>query len=160
MARDLHLIRRRSLYGAVALVPLILLTSACGYSDVEDISDNPGMLLSEGGFSSPDLDMQLVGGPLEDAEGWAHIVTFSGPAPSIENWVKENFPSGINSRAESDDLQVVVTQLGEGVQKKGDRVASGAHGPTAFVVVVGQEEEPRVYVAMWSSVHRTHPASP
>ena len=61
-----------SLYGAAALVPLILLAPACGHGDVEDISDNPDMLLSEGGFSSPDLGMRLVGGPLTDAEGWAH----------------------------------------------------------------------------------------
>lgn len=146
------MIRRCFLCGAAALATVSLLASACSSTDVPSIADNPGMLLSEGGFTAPDLDMQLVGGPLGDAGEWAHIVAFSGPAPTIEDWVKENFPGGINSRAESDDLQVVVAQLGEGVQRKGDRVASGAHGPVAFVVVVGQEDEPTVHVAMWSIV--------
>ena len=151
MEDGLYLIRRRSLYGAAALVPLILLAPACGHGDVEDISDNPDMLLSEGGFSSPDLGMRLVGGPLTDAEGWAHIVAFTGPAPSIEGWVDENFPRGIESRADSDDLEVVVAALGEGIQSQGDRVTDGSHGPVDFVVVVDQEDDPTVHVAMWSA---------
>ena len=110
------------------------------------------MILSEGGLTAPDLDMQLVDGPLKGAGRWAHIVAFSGPAPTIEEWVKENFPGGIDSRAGADDLEVVVAQLGKGVQKEGDRVASSTQGPVAFVVVVGQEDEPTVHVAMWTIV--------
>lgn len=142
------MIRRRFLHRAAALAAMSLLASACNATDVESIANNPGMLLSEGGFTAPDLDMQIVDSPLEDADRWDPIITFSGPAPAIEDWVQENFPDGIESRAKSDDLQVVVARLGEGIQKKGDRVASGAHEPIAFVVVVGQEEEPRVHVAM------------
>ena len=142
------MIRRRFLHGAAVFAAVSLLASACASGDVESIADNPGMLLSEGGFTAPDLDMQIVENPREDADRWDPIITFSGPAPTVERWVVENFPHGIESRADSDDLQVVVAQLGEGVQKRGDRVATGAHEPIAYVVVVGQEEEPTVHVAM------------
>lgn len=127
-----------------------LLTSACASTDMESIADNPDMLLSEGGFTAPELDMQIIDSPLEDADTRDHIVTFSGPAPTVEDWVEENFPDGIDTRAESDDLQVVAARLGEGVQKQGDLVASSGHSLDGFVVVVGQEEEPTVHVAMWS----------
>lgn len=100
-----------------------LLASACSFTDVPSIADDPGMLLSEGGFTAPDLDMQIVDSPLQDADRWDPIITFSGPTLKVEDWVEENFPGGIDSRAEGDDLQVVVARLGEGVQKKGDRVA-------------------------------------
>lgn len=150
LGRDHCVIRRRFLHGAAALATVSLLASACSSTDVHSIADNPGMLLTEGGFTTPDLDMQIVDSPLQDADRWDPIITFSGPAPTIENWVKENFPGGLDSRAESDDLQVVVAQLGEGVQRRGDRVARGAHEPIDFVVVVSQEEEPTVHVAMWS----------
>lgn len=66
--------------------------------------------------------------------------------------MEENFPGDIDSPAKSDDLQVVVAQLGEGVQRRGDHVARGAHEPIDFVVVVSQEEEPTVHVAMWGPV--------
>lgn len=142
------MIRRHFLPGAAALASMSLLASACSSTDVPSIADNPGMLLTEGGFTAPDLDMQVVDSPLQDADRWDPIITFSGPVPMVEDWVEENFPDGIESRAQSDDLQVVVARLGEGVQKKGDRVATGAHEPIAFVVVVGQAEEPTVDVAM------------
>lgn len=140
--------RRRFLRGAAALATVSLLASACGSTDVESISDNPDMLLTEGGFTPPDLDMQIVDSPLQEANRWDPIIAFSGPAPRIEDWVEENFPGGIDTRADRDDLPIVVAQLGEGVQRKGDQVASGAHEPIAFVVVVGQEDEPTVHVAM------------
>ncbi|WP_345083092.1 hypothetical protein [Brachybacterium paraconglomeratum] len=142
------MIRRHFLHGAVACAAMSLLASACSFTDVPSIADDPGMLLSEGGFTAPDLDMQIVDSPLQDADRWDPIITFSGPTLKVEDWVEENFPGGIDSRAEGDDLQVVVARLGEGVQKKGDRVATGAHEPIAYVVVVGQEEEPTVHVAM------------
>lgn len=142
------MIRRRFLRGAAALATVSLLASACGSTDVESISNNPGMLLTEGGFIPPDLDMQIVDNPLQDANRWDPVITFSGSAPRIEDWVEENFPHGIDTHADRDDLPIVVAQLGEGVQQKGDRVASGSHEPIAFVVVVGQEDEPTVHVAM------------
>lgn len=144
------MIRRRVLHAAATLAAVSLLASACSSSDVESIADNPGMLLTEGGFTAPDLDMKIIDRPHHDADMWDPIIAFSGPAPAVERWVEENFPGGIESRAESDDLQIVVAQLGEGIQKKGDRVASGAHEPIDYVVVVGQEEEPTVHVAMQS----------
>lgn len=142
--------RRNFLQGAVCLAATSLFAAACASSDMESIADNPDMLLSEGGFTAPDLDMQIVDSPLEEPDRWNHIITFSGPAPKVEDWVEENFPDGIDTRAESDDLQVVAARLGEGVQEKGDRVADGSHSLDGFVVVVGQEEEPTVHVAMWS----------
>lgn len=142
--------RRNFLQGAACLAATSLFAAACASTDMENIADNPDMLLSEGGFTAPDLDMQIVDSPLEDADRWNRIITFSGPAPKVEDWVEENFPDGIDTRAESDDLQVVVARLGEGVQKKGDRVADGSHESPYFVVVVGQEEEPTVHVARWS----------
>lgn len=144
------MIRRSFLHGAACLAALSVLTSACASTDMESIANNPDMLLSEGGFTAPDLDMRIVDSPLKDPDRWNHIITFSGPSPNIEGWVKENFPNGIDYRAESDDLQVAVSRLGDGVQKKGDRVADGSRETPAFVVVVGQEEEPTVHVAMWS----------
>ncbi|MDN5686766.1 MAG: hypothetical protein L0G94_08810 [Brachybacterium sp.] len=144
------MIKRRFLHGAAALATVNLLASACSSTDVPSIANNPGMLLSEGGFTAPDLDLLVVDSPLQDADRWDPTITFSGPAPTVEDWVEENFPGGIDSRAESDDLQVVVAQLGEGVQKKGDRVATGSYEPIDFVVVVGQEGEPTVHVAMRS----------
>lgn len=144
----LYVIRRRFLRDAAALATASLLASACSYSDVPDISNNPEMLLTEGGFSAPDLDMQVIDSQLEDSNRWDPIIAFSDPATKIEAWIRENFSGGIDTRADRDDLPIVVARLGEGVQWKGDRVASGAHEPIAFVVVVGQEDEPTVHVAM------------
>lgn len=105
-------------------------------------------ILSEAGFEAPDLEMTVTDGPLEGGEEWSRIVTFTGPADEVEAWVSENFPSGIESRAYKDDMQIAAAQLGDGVQKKGDRLASGTRESIAFVVVVGQGEEPTVHVAV------------
>lgn len=144
----LYVIRRRFLRDAAALATASLLASACSYSDVPSISNNPEKLLTEGGFSAPDLDMQVIDSPFEDTNRREPVIAFSGPATKVEAWVNENFSGGIDTRADRDDLPIVVARLGEGVQWKGDRVASGAHEPIAFVVVVGQEDDPTVHVAM------------
>ena len=94
----------------------------------------------------------VVDGPPGGESSWDPIVAFSGPAAEVEAWIRENFPSGIESRAYKDDMQVAVERLGEGVQMKGDRLTHGVHDPISFVVVVGQQEEPTVHVAMWSAV--------
>lgn len=145
--------RRHFLHSAAAAAAATLLAAACTYSDVPSIANSPEMLLTEGGFLPPDLEMQLAEGPLESAHGWGHIVVFSGPAGKVEHWVRANFPEGTESRAERDDLPVVVAELGEGVQKQGDRVASGTIGSTTdYVVVISQDTEPTVHVAVWSNV--------
>ena len=105
-------------------------------------------ILAAAGFAVPDLEMVVADGPSGASTRWSRIVTFSGPAETIDAWVAASFPSGIESRAYKDDMQIAVAQLGEGVQKKGDRVASGIHESVAFVVVVGQEDQPTVHVAV------------
>ena len=54
----------------------------------------------------------------------------------------------MDSCAHRDDLEITVAQLGEGVQKKGDRLACDTHGPAAFVVVVGRQSAPTVHIAV------------
>lgn len=109
---------------------------------------NADEILAEAGFESPDLETQVADGPLQGDEQWSRIVTFTGSAEQVEAWVEANFAEGIASRAYRDDQEIAVAQLGEGVQDKGDRLASGTHGSVAFVVVVGQEMEPTVHVAV------------
>ncbi|MDN5895932.1 MAG: hypothetical protein L0H93_18145 [Nocardioides sp.] len=144
--------RRRRFLHLPAIATLALFTAACGPPHLEDVSEDGDMILSEAGFSPPDLEMQVIEGPSEVTSEWSHVVIFSGPATEVEAWVEANFPNGIESRAYKDNMQIAVDQVGEGVQKKGDRLASGAHGPVVFVVVVGQESEPTVHVAVRSTV--------
>ncbi|AXK46655.1 hypothetical protein [Brachybacterium saurashtrense] len=92
--------------------------------------------------------MQVVDSPFQNSNSWDPFIAFSGPATKTEAWAKENSSDGIDARADRDNLPIVVARLGEGVQRKGDRVASGAHEPIDFVVVIGQEDEPTVHVAM------------
>lgn len=105
-------------------------------------------ILAEAGFESPDVETQVSDGPSSGDEAWNKIVTFTGTSEQVDTWIGANFPSGIESRAYRDDMEIAAAQLGEGVQKEGDRIASGTHDSAAFVVVVDQEPEPTVHVAV------------
>lgn len=140
--------RRRFLHLAASVTAAGLLATACGPRTPEENPMDADQILAEAGFESPDLETQVSDGPVSGDEAWNKIVTFTGTAEQVEAWIGENFPSGIESRAYRDDMEIAAAQLGEGVQKKGDRIASGTHGAVAFVVVVGQEEEPAVHVAV------------
>ncbi|GAB4097237.1 hypothetical protein GCM10028787_27120 [Brachybacterium horti] len=107
----------------------------------------PTVLLA-GYDGAPPIEASVADGVLQGDEAWSRVVTFSGSAEQIEAWVEASFPGGIESKAHKDDLAVAVERLGEGVQKKGDRLAEGVEGSTAFVVAVGQEDEPVVHAAV------------
>ncbi|MGO1286401.1 MAG: hypothetical protein ACTHWF_13940 [Brachybacterium sp.] len=124
------------------------LLSACGPTDTENSPVTAEEILAAAGLTAPAHDADAIDGPLAGDEAWSKVVAFSGTSDQVEAWVAENFPSGIESRAFKDDLATAVERLGAGVQKEGDRIAEGVEGSVAFLVVVGQGEEPEVHVAV------------
>jgi hypothetical protein len=125
-----------------------MLLAACGKPDAEETEMDAETVLEAAGLSAPDVETSVADAPLQGDEKWSRVVTFSGPASQIDAWVTDNFPDGIESRAFKDDMAAASERLGDGVQKKGDRIAEGVEGSAAFVVVVGQEDEPVVHVAV------------
>lgn len=124
------------------------LLSACGPTDAGNSPMSAEETLAAAGLTVPALDADTADSPLTGDEAWSTVVTFSGTSDQVEAWVAENFPSGIESRAFKDDMATAVERLGAGVQKKGDRITEGVEGSVAFLVVVGQGEEPEVHVAV------------
>jgi len=124
------------------------LLSACDDTDAEETPMDAEQILAAAALAAPETEASVEDGVLKGDEAWSKVVTFSGSAEQIEAWVEASFPGGIESKAYKDDLAVAVERLGEGVQKKGDRLAEGVEGSTAFVVVVGQEAEPVVHAAV------------
>lgn len=122
--------------------------SSCGPTTTENTPRDAEEILSAAGFSAPTLETAVTGGMLEDGEEWSKVVTFSGPSEEVEAWIAENFDSGIQSEAYKDDMATAVERLGTGVQKQGDRLTEGVEGSVAFLVVVGQGENPEVHVAV------------
>lgn len=143
--------RRRVLRGVTSLVLGTALLSACdpvGDVEASGVPDHAHDVLSEAGLSAPPGESEVTDGPLQQGLAWSRIVTFSGPSGPIEDWVAANFDTGIESHAVRDDMPTAVEQFGTGVQRKGDRIADGVHGSVFFIVVVGQEDEPVVHVAV------------
>ncbi|MCG7310738.1 hypothetical protein [Brachybacterium sp. ACRRE] len=140
--------RRRALLPLLPLAVGTMLLAACENSDPEETEMDAETVLDAAGLSAPDLEASVADAPLKGDEAWSRVVTFSGPADVIDAWVADNFPDGIESRAFKDDMAAATERLGDGTQKKGDRIAEGVEGSAAFVVVVGQEDEPVVHVAV------------
>lgn len=144
--------RRRLLRGAVALPALAMLASGCSAirraGAEDDIPGSAAEILAAAGLPRPEISVQLDAGPIRGDEQWSKTVTFTGASARIEEWIEEAFEGGITSRAQADDEETAASRLGEGVQMKGDRVASGTHGPHAYVVVVGQQDAPTVHVGV------------
>ncbi|MBK0331579.1 hypothetical protein I8D64_09200 [Brachybacterium sp. MASK1Z-5] len=140
--------RRRALLPLLPLAVGTMLLAACGNSDPEETEMDAETVLDAAGLSAPDLEASVADAPLKGDEAWSRVVTFSGPADVIDAWVADNFPDGIESRAFKDDMAAATERLGDDTQKKGDRIAEGVEGSAAFVVVVGQEDEPVVHVAV------------
>jgi hypothetical protein len=140
--------RRRALLPLVPLTVGTMLLAACEEPALEEDELDAGTVLTAAGLSTPDLETSVADAPLQGDETWSRVVTFSGPADEIDAWVADNFPSGIESRAFEDDMAAATERLGDGVQKKGDRIAEGVEGSAAFVVVIGQEDEPVVHAAV------------
>ncbi|ATG50091.1 hypothetical protein CFK38_00065 [Brachybacterium vulturis] len=124
------------------------LLNTCGPTDTENSPMTAEEILAAAGFTAPALDADTADVPLEGDEVWSNVVTFSGTSSEVEAWVSEIFPSGIESKAFKDDMATAVERLGAGVQKKDDRIAEGVEGSVAFLVVLGQGEEPQVHVAV------------
>ena len=124
------------------------LTACTGRPSEAEAPSDAEQILAAAALAAPETEASVEDGVLQGDEAWSKVVTFSGSAEQIEAWVEASFPGGIESTAYKDDLAVVVERLGEGVQKKGDRLAEGVEGSTAFVVVVGQEDEPVVHTAV------------
>ncbi len=125
-----------------------MLLAACGKPDTEETEMDAQTVLEAAGLGAPNVEASVADAPLQGDEKWSRVVTFSGPADEIDAWVEDNFPDGIESRAFKDDMAAATERLGDGVQKKGDRIAEGVEGSAAFVVVIGQEDEPVVHVAV------------
>ena len=155
--------RRTALLLTAAALPALLLAGCddapeeeAAPADAAGILEAAGLAAPGAGVSdgAPPIEATVEDGVLQGEEAWSRVVTFSGSAEQIEAWVEASFPGGIESKAFENDLAVAVERLGEGVQKKGDRLAegigpsSGTGGSTAFVVVVGQEAEPVVHAAV------------
>lgn len=144
--------RRRFLRGATALPALALLASGCGAirraGSEDDIPGSAEEILAAVDLPRPEFSVQLDAGPIRGDEQWSKTIAFTADATRIEDWIDKAFEGGIPSRAQADDEEEPATRLGAGVQKKGDRVASGTHGPHAYVVVVGQQDLPTVHVAV------------
>lgn len=124
-----------------------MMLAGCGGVDTKESSEDADSILAAAGFSMPEMETSVADAPLKGDEKWSKVVTFSGPGNDIDAWVEDNFSDGIESRAFKDDMATATERLGEGVQKKGDLIAEGTAESTAFVVVVGQEDEPVVHVA-------------
>ncbi|APX33959.1 hypothetical protein BH708_15990 [Brachybacterium sp. P6-10-X1] len=144
--------RRRFLRGASALPAFALLASGCGAIRRTGSDDGiPGSaeeILAAVDLPRPDFPVRLDAGPIRGDEQWSKTVIFTRDAARIEDWIDTAFEGGITSRAQADDEEEPATRLGTGVQKKGDRVTSGTHGPHAYVVVVGQQDRPTVHVGV------------
>ena len=139
---------RRHFLHLTAVAAVGALLSACGPAEEENTPMDADEILSAAGFSAPTLETAVTDGMLEDGEEWSKVVTFSGPSEEVEAWIAENFDSGIQSEAYKDDMATAVERLGTGVQKQGDRLTEGVEGSVAFLVVVGQGENPEVHVAV------------
>lgn len=140
--------RRRTVLLLAAALPSGLLTACAGSPFEDEAPSDAEQILAAAALAAPEAEASIEDGALQGDEAWSKVVTFSGSAEQIEAWVEASFPGGIESKAYKDDLAVAVERLGEGVQKKGDRLAEGVEGSTAFVVVVGQEAEPVVHAAV------------
>src|SRR5690606_23785154 len=136
---------RRHFLHLTAVAAFGALLSACGPAEEENTPMDADEILSAAGFSAPTLETSVTEGMLEGAEAWSKVVTFSGPSEEVEAWIAENFDSGIQSEAYKDDMATAVERLGTGVQKQGDRLTEGVEGSVAFLVVVGQGENPEVH---------------
>ena len=139
---------RRSVLHLTAFAVGAALLSACGPAEKENTPRDAEEILSAAGLSVPTLETSVAHGPLEGGEEWSKVVTFCGPSDEVEAWVAENFDSGIQSEAYKDDMATAVERLGTGVQKQGDKLTEGVEGSVAFLVVVGQGENPEVHVAV------------
>ena len=139
--------RRRFLH-LTAVTAVGVLLSSCGPAPKEHSPRKPVDILSAVGFSTPTLEASVTDGPLKGGEEWSKVITISGPSEDVEAWVAENFPGGIQSEAYKDDMAAAVEQLGTGVQEQGGRLTEGVEGGVAYLVVVGQGENPEVHVAV------------
>ena len=139
--------RRRFLHLTRAAATGVLLT-ACDPAEKEKSPMGADEILSAAGLTTPDLETTVIDAPLEGTEKWSNVVTFSGPSDEVEAWVTDNYPNGIGSTAYKDDMAEYVERLGTGVQKEGDRIASGSDGAITTLVVVGQGETPEVHVVV------------
>lgn len=149
--------RRTALLLTAAALPAVLLAGCDGAPEEDAAAADAAGILEAAGLAAPGagasdgappIEASVADGVLQGDEAWSRVVTFSGSAEQIEAWVQASFPGGIESKAYKDDLAVAVERLGEGVQKKGDRLAEGVEWSTAFVVAVGQEDEPVVHAAV------------
>lgn len=140
--------RRRALHVLTALTGVAALT-ACGRAAPEETAPaTPEAILAAAGFAPPPTDAEVTDGTLKGDEPWSRIVTFAGTPEQVDGWIRDSFDGDLESRAYEDDQSMATERLGEGIQKKGDRIASGVHGSVAFVVVVGQEADPVVHAAV------------
>jgi hypothetical protein len=104
-------------------------------------------VLAAAGFESPEVEMQIADGPLQRNEPWSRIVSVTGSAEQVEHWIEANFEEGMDSRAHRDDQDR--GRAARGGRAEGGRPARERHErPRRFVVVVGQQAEPTVHVAM------------
>lgn len=141
---------RRRLLHLTAVTAVGVLLSSCGPDPKEHSPRKAVDILSAVGFSTPTLEASVADGPLtlKGGEEWSKVITISGPSEDVEAWVAENFPGGIQSEAYKDDMAAAVEQLGTGVQEQGGRLTGGVEGGVAYLVVVGQGENPEVQVAV------------
>lgn len=139
--------RRRFLH-LTAVTAAGAFLSSCAPVSKEDTPMDADEILSAAGFSAPTVETAVTDGILKHGEKWSKVVTFSGPSEEVEAWIAKNFDSGIQSEAYKDDMATAVERLGTGVQKQGDRLTEGVEGSVAFLVVVGQGENPEVHVAV------------
>lgn len=141
--------RRRLILTAVGLSALV----ACDATRREEPTEKEKTMdahdmLTAAGLSVPEAELTMKNlEPIGDQQ-WRGVVVFSGESALIENWVDENFASGIQSTAYKDDMATYAEFLGEGVQKEGDRITEGAHESVQYVVIVGQETQPVVHVGV------------
>ncbi|MCW1804338.1 hypothetical protein [Brachybacterium squillarum] len=124
--------RRTALLLTAAALPAVLLAGCDGTpeedaapADAAGILEAAGLAAPGAGASdgAPPIEASVADRVLQGDEAWSKVVTFSGSAEQIEAWIEANFSGGIESKAHKDDLAVAVERLGEGVQKKGDRLA-------------------------------------
>lgn len=141
--------RRGFLLGVIAVGALSACGGTRGSSEKRtETTMTPQDMLAAAGLAEPGVELTAKElDPIGDQE-WRAVVEFIGEPAVIEAWVEESFPSGIASRAYKDDMAQYAGFVGEGVQKKGDRIASGTHEGAQFVVVVGQQAQPVVHVGV------------
>lgn len=140
--------KRRSILVVAPAITMML--SACMRED-SGVQMDAREVLEFAGLTVPDAEAEVIDGPRADELDVAKVVRFSAPAAIVEDWILENFASGIQSHAYKDDMEVALEKIGKGVQKKGDRIAGGIHEGVGFQVVVGHGDEPVVHVGVQKS---------